>query len=54
MIISQPVICITSKFPTKATGIVLNQNGHSVFDVRITIIENIKTSGAIAVSGAAI
>ena len=31
-------------FPTKATGIHFNQRGHSVSDVRITILEKMKTS----------
>ena len=35
---------ITSMFPTKATGIHFNQRGHSVSDVRITILEKMKTS----------
>jgi hypothetical protein len=35
---------ITSMFPTKATGIHFNQHGHSVSDVRITILEKMKTS----------
>ena len=35
---------ITSMFPTKATGNHFNQRGHSVSDVRITILEKMKTS----------
>ena len=35
---------ISSMFPTKATGIHFNQRGHSVSDVRITILEKMKTS----------
>ena len=31
-------------FPTKANGIHFNQCGHSVSDVRITILEKMKTS----------
>ena len=31
-------------YPTKATGIHFNQRGHSVSDVRITILEKMKTS----------
>ena len=35
---------VSSMFPTKATGIHFNQRGHSVSDVRITILEKMKTS----------
>jgi hypothetical protein len=35
---------VASQFPTKATGIHFNQRGHSVSDVRITILEKMKTS----------
>ena len=31
-------------FPTKATGIYFNQRGHSISDLRITILEKMKTS----------
>ena len=31
-------------FPTKATGIHFNQRSHSASDVRITILEKMKTS----------
>ena len=35
---------ISSLFPTKAKGIHFNKSGHSVDDVRITILEKMKTS----------
>jgi hypothetical protein len=35
---------ITRMFPTKATGIHFNQRGHSISDVRITIIEKKKAT----------
>jgi hypothetical protein len=37
---------LTSMFPTKKTGIRFTQHGHSVSDVRLTILEKMKTNCA--------